>query len=722
MRNNQSILFLIKSTDKLEETTDILRIYSSKCTEVYYNRVIEKPTYDEVELLNSIICFPKELKLSEIPNDVSVVFGHLSSGDRQLLIDAVTQVFKECIDNRLKKSMIVNGYIRCLNTLNKRLSKVTYNLTADNRILFVGKPDKYDILAFTVLGLCGVDIVICDLDVGVTSECMCVNRFILLQGQYRTINLEFLKFTNKGILDIENGTALANDRVNFNDYKNLTDTLKLLNFEVTSRFENQKWKVLHIDLQGIDEITSYSSNLETFMLNLKASNRPFVLLNSDIENSTYDEVLEYRAREEKDIFAIFQDYPIFKNTGVVVKVGNQLDKILKENNFTDEKKIENYKDTLKIWLIRYLDLFFKGQVLNAVPLVVSFNILSEKDKDLISLLSCLPLDILSISPSYDTAYHTDTKILDSKCIFIGDSNTKLLRYPENVGVSKIATTAYSAQQELNSILYSDTTLFRVKQFKDINPIVLKTTYDEVGIYWDEPAKFRPSFESVGDLVTVPTIFVKVNGVTDTYLSDVKKLLGRNTVLVQDFPIQLQPSYIDRVGTLRDFAKQIVFREHIDFERLVKSPFYSYGVYSQETQQLIIDKTKKLIELNWCNTPNKTLVYDIIDTVFRLPQNIMQMIHNYDFTGQIPKIVVFNGGSKPCTLSDCIILMFLKLIGFDIAVFTPTGYRVIEQYISNQWFNETTIGQYDFNMTNVDFNNVLSFRENKKSGLFGKWFK
>ena len=79
----------------------ILRIYSSKCTEVYYNRVIEKPTYDEVELLNSIICFPKELKLSEIPNDVSVVFGHLSSGDRQLLIDAVTQVFKECIDNRL---------------------------------------------------------------------------------------------------------------------------------------------------------------------------------------------------------------------------------------------------------------------------------------------------------------------------------------------------------------------------------------------------------------------------------------------------------------------------------------------------------------------------------------------------------------------------------------------------------------------------------------------
>ena len=97
-----------------------------------------------------------------------------------------------------------------------------------------------------------------------------------------------------------------------------------------------------------------------------------------------------------------------------------------------------------------------------------------------------------------------------------------------------------------------------------------------------------------------------------------------------------------------------------------------------------------------------------------------MIHNFDFTGEIPKIIVFNGTSQPCTLSDCIILMFLKLIGFDIVIFAPTGYRVIEQYISNQWFNENTIGQYDFNMGNVDFRSVQS-SDKKKSGLFGRLF-
>ena len=96
---------------------------------------------------------------------------------------------------------------------------------------------------------------------------------------------------------------------------------------------------------------------------------------------------------------------------------------------------------------------------------------------------------------------------------------------------------------------------------------MKTTYDEVSIYWNEPAKFRPSFNSVGDLVTVPTIFVKVNGVNETYLSDVKKLLGRNTLLYQTFPIQLQPSRMDSMGDLRSFAKQLVFKDSVLTHRL-----------------------------------------------------------------------------------------------------------------------------------------------------------
>lgn len=721
MRNNQSVLFLIKGTDRIEETSDLLKTYSSKCTEVFYQKGIEKPTYDEVQLINSVIRFTKSFNLNDITHDVDMIFGSLSSEHKRLLVETLFTVFNECISNRLSKSMISNGYIRCLNTLNKRLSKVTYNLSGDNRILFVGKPDKYDILAFTVLGLCGCDVVICDLDYGVTSECMCVNRFVLLTGQFTNINLDFLKFVDKGIIDSDIGTVIPNDWVNFNDYKTLEDALKLTGFKVSDRYENSKWKVLHLELQGVSDSVSYNQILDNFMVNLKASNRPFVLFDGDIPKSTYDDVDEYKKLKEKDIFSIFSKYPIFKNTGVVVKVGNAIESILKSHKFSDERKKENYKDTLKIWLIKYLNMFYKGLSMDNLPLVISFNIDSDKEKEFMLLLGCLPLDIISICPNYDTAYHTEGIDKTYKCILIGDVNKTIQKYPKNSGVGQVATMAYTAQQELNNVLYNDTSLFRIKQFRNVNPIVLKTTYDEVGIYWNEPAKFRPSFNSVGDLVTVPTIFVKVNGVNDTYLADVKKLLGRNTLLYQSFPIQLQPSIMDKMGDLRSYSKQLVFKDSIDFERLIKSPYYNYGVYSEETQQLIIDKVKKLVSMDWCNSNDKNLVYDIIDTIFRLPTNVLQMIHNYDFTGEIPKVVIFNGGNQPCTLSDCIVLMFLKLIGFDIVIFAPTGYRVIEQYISSQWFNENTIGQYDFNMSNVNFNTISVGRENRKSGFFGKLF-
>ena len=721
MRNNQSVLFLIKGTDRLEETSDILKTYSSKCAEVFYNKNIEKPTYDEVQLINSVIRFNKSLNISDIPNDVEMIFSTLNSQNKRLLVETLSTVFNECIANKLSKSMITNGYIRCLNTLNKRLSKVTYNLDSDNRILFVGKPDKYDILAFTVLGLCGCDVVICDFDMGITSECMCINRFVLLTGQFTNVNLDFLRFVDKGIVDSDIGTVIANDWVNFNDYKTLDDALKLLNFKVDDRFESDKWKVLHLDLQGVSDVTAYSQTLDNFMVNLKASNRPFVLFDTDIPNSTYDEVDNYRKLQKKDIFSLFAKYPMFKNSGAIVKVGDTIESILKTHNFSDDRKREKYKDTLKIWLLRYLDMFYQGQYISNLPIVVSFNVNSDREKEFMMLLGCLPLDIVSLSPIYKIAYHSEGFDKNYKCILIGNSNNTIQKYPKNSGVGQVATMAYTAQQELNSVLYNDTSLFRVKQFKNVNPIVLKTTYDEVGIYWNEPAKFRPSFNSVGDLVTVPTIFVKVNGVNDTYLSDVKKLMGRNTLVYQSFPIQLQPSRVDRMGDLRSFAKQLVFKDSIDFERLIKSPYYNYGVYSEETQQLIIDKVKKLVSMDWCNTKDKNLVYDIIDTVFRLPTNVLQMIHNYDFTGEIPKVVIFNGGTQPCTLSDCIVLMFLKLIGFDIVIFAPTGYRVIEQYISSQWFNENTIGQYDFNLTNVNFNSISVGRDTKKAGLFGKWF-
>ena len=59
LRNNMSVLYLIKGVDKYDESLDLLKMYSSKCTEIFYDRIIEKPTFEETNEISSIVmsCF-----------------------------------------------------------------------------------------------------------------------------------------------------------------------------------------------------------------------------------------------------------------------------------------------------------------------------------------------------------------------------------------------------------------------------------------------------------------------------------------------------------------------------------------------------------------------------------------------------------------------------------------------------------------------------------------
>lgn len=723
LRNNASLLYLIKGVHKLEEAEDIIKIYSSKCGNIYFNKGIEKPTYDETNEIISRIGNNLRYDFDNISQNINNVFVGLNRESQKILSESFVLVFNECLANNVSPSMLKNGYIRCLVTLNKRVSNIIYNLDKDNRILFIGKPDKFDILCFTILGLCGVDVVICDFDVGITSECLCRNRFVLLDGPIKDVNIDYLSYIDKGIRDINKNTIISNEWVNFKDYKDLEDILKLYNFKIDDRLEQDKWKVLHLEVQGVSDKQVYSNQLETFLMNTMASNRKFMVFDNEIPKATYDETEKYKLQyKDKGIIDIFSKYSVFKDSGVGAQIEIAFKKLCESKKFENERQSSNYQTVLKIWLIRYLDMFFTDMKIDKIPLVISFSKLTERENEFIEILSYLPLDVLCLYPDYSVAYNLMGLDKTYKAIVIGNSDSSIIKYPKNTGVGKVATIAYNAEKELDTVLYSDTSLFKIRQFKDINSIVLKTTYEEVGILWNEPAKFRPSFESVGNLVTVPTIFVKINGVNETYQEDIRKLLGSNTLFFDKYPIQLQPSIIDNGLDFRQFTKQLIFKSSIDFERLKNSKYYNYAVYSEETQSLIFEKVQKLVELNWCATSEKNLAYIILDTVFRLPSNILQMIHNYDFTADIPKIVIYNGSTSPCTLQDCILIMFLKLIGFDIVILAPTGYRVVEQYISNQWFNEITIGQFDFSLNELNLNNdSSSFQGGKKQGFFSRLF-
>jgi len=48
------------------------------------------------------------------------------------------------------------------------------------------------------------------------------------------------------------------------------------------------------------------------------------------------------------------------------------------------------------------------------------------------------------------------------------------------------------------------------------------------------------------------------------------------------------------------------------------------------------------------------------------------------------------------------MTFLNLVGFDIALFVPTGYQTIERYLNGNYPVEHQIGEYVYDLQVPDF--------------------
>lgn len=69
------------------------------------------------------------------------------------------------------------------------------------------------------------------------------------------------------------------------------------------------------------------------------------------------------------------------------------------------------------------------------------------------------------------------------------------------------------------------------------------------------------------------------------------------------------------------------------------------------------------------------------------------------------MVVLCTGEQPCSLEDAILMTFLNLVGFDIALFVPTGYQTIERYLNGNYPVEHQIGEYVYDLQVPDFNTL-----------------
>ena len=97
-----------------------------------------------------------------------------------------------------------------------------------------------------------------------------------------------------------------------------------------------------------------------------------------------------------------------------------------------------------------------------------------------------------------------------------------------------------------------------------------------------------------------------------------------------------------------------------------------------------------------------------------------LLQQFDFTKTIPKIIVIDTDETMADITDCIYLLFLNLVGFDILIFTPTGYRNIENYIKEDVFENHIIGEYIFNVRLPHL--YTNLKEKNSPGFFSRFFR
>ena len=272
--------------------------------------------------------------------------------------------------------------------------------------------------------------------------------------------------------------------------------------------------------------------------------------------------------------------------------------------------------------------------------------------------------------------------------------------PADVGGLFANTSAFEAERELDGMLYEDSGMFRSHQYGKANAVLLKMTYEELFLYWDKALNLRPSFAAEEGAVTIPVLFAKVSGVpqggTDAYFRQAGRLWTEDTILIRNIPFA--QARIE--NPFRRLASGLIHDGRLLRGRIRALPDYQqrFGMLRGEMQEHILDKVQLILDKRLIKgIGTNGAEYVVISTALYLDRQVLRLIQSFDFTKKNPKLLIIHTSDKAFTMEDAITFLLLALIGFDVALFVPTGYQGVERYYALIPFQDFQVGEYMYDL-------------------------
>ena len=187
-----------------------------------------------------------------------------------------------------------------------------------------------------------------------------------------------------------------------------------------------------------------------------------------------------------------------------------------------------------------------------------------------------------------------------------------------------------------------------------------------------------------------------------------------TVVVDKVPNILSTD----ANPIKEYATEFFKNGRLHRDKIKKSRAYRYGFLRDEMQDYILDKLEFLIAQKYIKgTFENGTEYTIVSVALNLPKEVTRLLQAFDFTKKNPKLLYINTSDELISLEDTIYLTFLHLLGFDVALFVPTGYNM-EKYFNLKLMEEHQLGDYIYDIQIPDWESIpLSLHTSWRDRLF-----
>lgn len=396
---------------------------------------------------------------------------------------------------------------------------------------------------------------------------------------------------------------------------------------------------------------------------------------------------------------------------------------LAQRNAASQNAIDcnELKKELFLWSKTYISTIDFGNS-SDMPKCMYYGDLTLSEAYFLILLAFIGFDVIYFNPCGNTLLESIDQDNMSQVIILGMPSPVMIAFEERiskgVAIDKVTTYAKQAMNELNDHLYGDCGIYRPWQFAHgtTSPVIMDAVIEDTLTYWAEPATLRPGFKTAGDIVYTPVFFNKISGVykdRTAYYNLVQKLKNAPLIVFMenlnlcstDFTsfsyMQSKAINYHNVGaTATEFNSRdlLSLKPCLNADGTINSQsFKSHALFSRwshlrlETIHFLIGKLNEFLtgtKSSLFTFPfNETEKLTLIAATLNMDKAILGLIDRYDFTTQIPKLVLYLNGTVPCDVKTALLLGFLHICGLDIVIFSPNGTSNINAMIAPRFISD-----------------------------------